>query len=163
VRWSLSGNVIATDPTSKCARDASRVPALVKQIEMPLGSVCADGAYDREAVYTAVENHDNRSPRVLIPPKTNARVRPAEGYPWLERADVLACVQGAGSKRREEWGERYGWGGEFDRGAPRRATPAPPRAPTRPTQPPTRCLYTLHPDHESLRNVRVPAQQNRNA
>ncbi len=70
--------MIATDLTSKNAPDASRVPALVKQIKRPLGSVCADGAYDSEAVYKAVENHtDNRSPRVLIPPKKNARVRPA--------------------------------------------------------------------------------------
>ena len=74
----LSGEVIASDLTSKSARDASRVPALVKQIRRPLGSVCADGAYDNESVYKAVENHtDNRSPRVLIPPKKNARVRPA--------------------------------------------------------------------------------------
>ncbi len=75
---SLSGKVIATDLTSKSAPDASRVPSLVKQIKRPLASVCADGAYDSEGVYKAIENHtDNRSPRVLIPPKKNVRVRPA--------------------------------------------------------------------------------------
>ncbi len=74
----LSGKVIATDLTSKSAPDASRIPALVKQIKRPLASVCADGAYDSEAVYKAVENHTkDRSPKVLIPPKKNARVRPA--------------------------------------------------------------------------------------
>jgi hypothetical protein len=73
----LTGEVIACDATSKSARDASRVPALLEQIESPLASASADGAYDREAVYEAVENHtDNRSPRVLIPPKRNAQVRP---------------------------------------------------------------------------------------
>ena len=68
---------IACDATSKSARDASRVPALLKQIESPLASVRADGAYDKDAVYEAVENHtDARSPRVLIPPKRNAQLKP---------------------------------------------------------------------------------------
>ena len=72
----LTGEVVACDVTSKSARDASRVPALLKQIESPLASVRADGAYDKEAVYEAVENHtDNRSPRVLIPPKRNAQLK----------------------------------------------------------------------------------------
>jgi len=73
----LTGEVVACDVTSKSARDASRVPALLKQIESPLASVRADGAYDKEAVYEAAENHtDNRSPRVLIPPKKNAQLKP---------------------------------------------------------------------------------------
>ena len=74
----LTGEIIASDLTSKRATDASRVPALIKEIERPLGSVCADGAYDNRGVYKAIENHTaNRSPRVLIPPKKNARVRPS--------------------------------------------------------------------------------------
>jgi len=53
------------------------VPALLKQIESPLASACADGAYDKDAVYQAIENHTAaRSPRVLIPPKKNAQVKP---------------------------------------------------------------------------------------
>ena len=53
------------------------MPGLLRQIESPLASVRADGAYDKDAVYEAVENHtDNRSPRVLIPPKKNAQVKP---------------------------------------------------------------------------------------
>ena len=73
----LTGEIIACDLTSKSARDASRVPALLKQIDGPLASVCADGAYDREAVYEVIESHTaGRSPRVLIPPKKNAQVKP---------------------------------------------------------------------------------------
>ncbi len=77
----LTGEVVACDVTSKSARDASRVPALLKQIESPLASVRADGAYDKEAVYEAAENHtDNRSPRVLIPPKKNAQLKPEVAF-----------------------------------------------------------------------------------
>jgi hypothetical protein len=73
----LTGEAIACDLTSKSTPDASRVPALLKQIESPLASASADGAYDQEAVYQAVENHTaTRSPRVLIPPKKNAQVKP---------------------------------------------------------------------------------------
>ncbi len=53
------------------------MPALLKQIESPLASACADGAYDKDAVYQAIENHTaTRSPRVLIPPKKNAQLKP---------------------------------------------------------------------------------------
>lgn len=74
----LTGEIIASDLTSKNATDASRVTALTKQLERPLSSVCADGAYETEGVYKSVENHTkDRSPRVLIPPKKNAQVRRA--------------------------------------------------------------------------------------
>ena len=88
----VTGQVIACDLTSKSARDASRVPALLKQIDGPLASVRADGAYDGEAVYTTIETSPmlpislrsiehgahtvGRSPRVLVPPKKNAQVKP---------------------------------------------------------------------------------------
>jgi hypothetical protein len=73
----LTGDIIASDLTSKSARDASRVAKLLKQVKSPLASVRADGAYDREAVYEAIESHTvGRSPRVLIPPKKNAQVKP---------------------------------------------------------------------------------------
>ena len=50
---------------------------MLKQIDGQLASVRADGAYDKKTVYQAVENHtDTRSPRVLIPPKRNAQVKP---------------------------------------------------------------------------------------
>jgi len=75
----LTGHVIACDLTSKSARDASRVPALLKQINSPLASVRADGAYDKEGVYEVIENHTaTRSPTVLIPPKRNAQVKPPQ-------------------------------------------------------------------------------------
>ena len=73
----VTGQVIACDLTTKSARDASRVPALLKQIDSPLASVRADGSYDKTAVYEVIEGHTaSRSPRVLIPPRRNAKVKP---------------------------------------------------------------------------------------
>ena len=69
-----SGEVVACELTSKSARDPSRVPSLVKQIEGPIASARADTAYDAAVVYEALEGHvPNRSPRVLIPPRKGAQ------------------------------------------------------------------------------------------
>lgn len=73
----MTGDVLACDLTSKSARDAARVPFLIKQIDKPISSVRADTAYDCRGVYEAVENHRaHRSPRVLIPPQKSARIAP---------------------------------------------------------------------------------------
>ena len=70
-----TGDVLACDLTSKRARDAARVPALVKQLEHPIASLRADAAYDSKTVYEAVESHPpSSSPRVLIPPNRRAKV-----------------------------------------------------------------------------------------
>jgi len=70
-----TGDIVAVDLTASGARDAARVPALLKQIDRPLASVSADAAYDTTDVYESIENHrSDRSPKALITPKKNARV-----------------------------------------------------------------------------------------
>ena len=102
----LTGEAIACDLTSKSARDASRVSALLTQIQSPLASVRADGAYDKETVYEAVENHtDTRSPRVLIPPKKSAHIRP--GVPTMrERNRNIRSRSRLGARK---WYTRSGY------------------------------------------------------
>jgi hypothetical protein len=72
----LTGDIVACELTGKRARDAARVPSLLKQTDRPIASCRADSAYDERGVYDAIENHHNRSPRVLIPPKKGARLAP---------------------------------------------------------------------------------------
>jgi hypothetical protein len=70
-----TGDIVACVLGSKRAPDASRVPALLRQIGSPILSMSADSAYDTCGVYKIVESQTSgRSPRVLIPPKTNARL-----------------------------------------------------------------------------------------
>ena len=72
-----TGDVVACDLGSNRARDAARVPSLLKQIDNPLARVAADSAYDTKQVYAAIEGHrEGCSPRVLIPPKKKAKLRP---------------------------------------------------------------------------------------
>ncbi len=72
-----TGEVVAYNLTAKSARDGSRVPSLVGQVERPIATVKADAAYDAQVVYQAIEDHDDdRSPRVLIPPRKGAQLVP---------------------------------------------------------------------------------------
>jgi hypothetical protein len=72
-----TGDVVACNLTAKSARDASRVPSLVNQIERPIASAKADAAYDASVVYEAIEGHDeDRSARVLTPPRSGAQLLP---------------------------------------------------------------------------------------
>ena len=74
----LTGDVVACDLTSKSARDSSRVPSLLKQIDSPISSARADTAYDARGVYEALDNHRaHYSPRVLIPPRKDAQLASA--------------------------------------------------------------------------------------
>ena len=102
----LTGEVIASDLTSKSARDASRVPALIREIERPLGSVCADGAYDNEDVYEAVENHSaGHSPRVLIPPNKHAQLRRATSTTRERNRNIRSRARHG----KRQWHQRSGY------------------------------------------------------
>jgi hypothetical protein len=101
-----TGEVIACDLTSKRASDAARMPTLLKQIDSPLASLRADGAYDRESVYKAVVSRTaTRSPRVLIPPKRKAQPRPEVGV-WRERNRNIRSRARLGARR---WHTKSGY------------------------------------------------------
>ena len=71
----LTGDVIACDLTRKSASDSTRVASLVGQIGRPIASARAAAAYDANGVYEAIDDHRaDRSPRVLIPPRKDARL-----------------------------------------------------------------------------------------
>ena len=61
------------------------MPALLDEVDRPIASFRADSQYDAEGVYRRVEAHrQDRSPRVLIPPKKNASIKPDSAI-WRER------------------------------------------------------------------------------
>ena len=98
-----TGDVAACDLGSSQARDAARVPALLKPVERPLAWVAADSAYDTEGVYAAIERHrEGRSPRVLIPPTKNAQLRP-ESTSDRERASESARGTPGPATASEVW------------------------------------------------------------
>lgn len=101
-----TGDIIACELTSKRARDAARVPSLLGQIGRPIASAKADSAYDTKAVYEAVEEHrEGRSPRVLIPPRKNARLHP-KSPSWSQRNRTIRSRARVG---RRAWHTRSGY------------------------------------------------------
>jgi hypothetical protein len=63
-----NGDILAHSLTTHRARDAAQVPVLLAQIDDPLASAMADGAYDTSSVYAAIEAHGSGPPpQILIP------------------------------------------------------------------------------------------------
>ena len=96
-----TGNIVASELTASRARDATRVPALLTQIQAPLVSVAADSAYDKEAVYEAIEAHSpGRRTRVVIPPQRNATLSQNSNTAMQERDRHIRAIARHG---RREW------------------------------------------------------------
>jgi len=97
-----TGEILAADLSRHTATDAGRVPKLLSQVERPLAWACADGAYDREPVYSVLrEKGRGRRVRVVIPPLRAARVRP-DPPPELEERN-------RNIRARERLGPRRWW------------------------------------------------------
>jgi hypothetical protein len=96
-----TGEIIACELTRKQAKDASRVRTLIGQVDRPLASFTADAAYDEGPVYEAAANHQQgRSPKILIPPKRNARLGSKSAAHKERDRNIRA---------RRRWGKRK-WG-----------------------------------------------------
>ena len=68
-----SGEILASELTSKEVGDLSMVGPLLEQIQSPLLSMTADGAYDAEPVYRAIAaRQPDLPPPVIIPPRATA-------------------------------------------------------------------------------------------
>jgi Transposase DDE domain len=85
--------------------DAEAVPSLLEQVDNPVEGVGADGAYDRRAVYEAL---DRRRARAVIPPRRDAKVQRHGNTsgPRLARDENLRRIRKIG---REAWKEESGY------------------------------------------------------
>ena len=102
-----TGTIVASELTASRARDATRVPALLTQIQAPLASVAADSAYDKEAVYEAIEAHSpGRRTRVVIPPQRNATLSQNSNTAMQERDRHIRAIERHG---RREWYKLSGY------------------------------------------------------
>ncbi|MBT8396690.1 MAG: IS5 family transposase, partial [Gemmatimonadetes bacterium] len=96
-----TGEVLAEDPTNRHTADCVRVPKLLDQINGPLASVAADGAYDAGAVYEAARKKgDGHRVRVLIPPIQGAQPSSSRSPGQWERNRNIRSVRKLG---RKEW------------------------------------------------------------
>jgi Transposase DDE domain len=85
--------------------DAEMVPPLLSQVDNPVESASADGAYDRRGVYDAL---GGRSARAVIPPRRDAKVERHgnSSGPRLARDENLRRIRKVG---RSAWKKESGY------------------------------------------------------
>ena len=102
-----TGEILASDLTSRRTHDATQVPALLGQIDDPVASVSADGTYDSRNVYEAAHEHgEGRAVRVLIPPGRNARLSTRPSTALKERNRNVRSIR---ALRRRAWHKSSGY------------------------------------------------------
>ena len=93
---------MVSDPS---VTDAEMVPPLLEQVENPVTSAAADGAYDCRAVYEAL---DGRGARAVIPPRKDA-VIPPPGQTCGPRRARDENLRRIGEIGRSEWKVESGY------------------------------------------------------
>lgn len=97
--------IVAERLTSRSASDMSQVPALVAQVNQPIGKLYADGAYDQRPVY---EELRRAAITPVIPPRKNAAIR-QHGNCKGERLVRDEAIRSIRRKGRKRWKEEIGY------------------------------------------------------
>ena len=103
-----TGEIVAHVLTDKDVGDIGAVPGLLATVEVPIGSVIADGAYDGASVYKAASlRQRDPPPDIVIPPRASSTVDTTE-------AGTLAVrdrhVRSIAEKGRMAWQKATGYG-----------------------------------------------------
>ena len=80
------GQIVASTVTESHEQDSSQVPALLSQVEGEIDRFVADGIYDKEPVYAAVEQHSPGAQVTL--PAQRAGLLPGRSAP-----QTIACSE----------------------------------------------------------------------
>ena len=95
-----TGDILASELTTRRASDCAQVPSLLEEITRDLASVMADGAYDTRRVYSTIESRPAGSPtKILIPPRSNARSPPRTGQSTESRDRTIQLIDELGIRR----------------------------------------------------------------
>ena len=101
-----TGEILASDLSSRRTPDCAQVPVLLEQVDDPVASLSADGAYDAAVVYEAAqERGKGQAVRVFIPPGRNAQLNPRPSAALRERNRNIRSIRELG---RREWRTRSG-------------------------------------------------------
>ena len=101
-----TGDILASALTTHRARDAAQVPVLLAQVDDPLASAMADGAYDTSSVYAAIEAHGSGPPpQILIPSRKDAQTK--GGANASSQRD--ATIRAIDARGRRRWAHESGY------------------------------------------------------
>jgi hypothetical protein len=91
--------IVTADLTARLTHDCTQVPALLEQIDNPVVTLSADGAYDSLGVYEAAQTKGGgRVVRVLIPPERNAKMAPRPSAASEERNRNILSIRESGRR-----------------------------------------------------------------
>ena len=100
------GFIVAAELTASSGDDASALPDLLDQIEVPVRRFTADGAYDHRSIYDRVSVAGTKDVVIVIPPRRSAvSAGPTDG-PWAQREAALERIRTLG---RREWQKESGY------------------------------------------------------
>ena len=100
-----TGEIVAATLTTKDIDDASEVGPLLEQVERPLASFTADGAYDQDSIYNAVTARDPEA-AVIVPPRSTAALsETAETKPTQRDCHLQSIAE----KGRMGWQKTSGY------------------------------------------------------
>jgi len=92
-----SCEILAPELTTNGEGDASLIGPLLDQIDRPIASVMADGAYDGDPVCRAVaERQPDPPPAVIIPPRATAVPSPIAEFAPSQRDGHFQMIHGKG-------------------------------------------------------------------
>ena len=100
------GFIVAAELTASSTDDASTLPDLLDQIEVPIRRFTADGAYDLRSVYDRVGAAGTGDVVIVIPPRRSAVSAGQTDGPWAQREAVLERIQAIG---RRAWQKESGY------------------------------------------------------
>ena len=100
------GFIVAAELTASSRDDASALPDLLDQIEVPIRRFTADGACDHRSVYDQPSAAGTENVVIVIPPRRCAvDAGPTDG-PWAQRDTALERIHQVG---RREWQKESGY------------------------------------------------------
>ncbi len=103
-----SGAILASELTTAEEGDAALVGPLLDQVDGPIASVTADGAYDGDPVYRAVAARQPDPPAaVIIPPRASAVPGPTADTTPSQRGGHVRMIRDRG---RLGWQKAVGYG-----------------------------------------------------
>jgi hypothetical protein len=107
----VEGFIVASSLTNHDVSDCAQVPVLLEQIETPIDSVLADGAYDQIVTYKAMEAHQEKhgnglAIKAYIPP--NLGFRPENPNDSKLRIDNIKMLEQSRHlwQKKTEYGRR---------------------------------------------------------
>ena len=100
-----TGEIVAATLITKDVDDAAEVGPLLAQVEDPLATFTADGAYDQDSVYDAVAERDPEAAVIVPPRSTDALSATAETEPTQRNCHLQTIAE----KGRLGWRKASGY------------------------------------------------------